>query len=316
MDRRRFIKAATVSSCAIANLNLISCVNKTTDSSTIKSKELKISLAQWSLHKQLQAGTLDPTIFAETSKQKFNINAIEYVSQFYKEKGSNLEFWKEMKSRAIDNGVTNLLIMVDDEGDLAIADKTMRDTSVENHYKWVNAAKELGCHSVRVNAFGEENVDDFMPACVDGMGKLCEYAEKEDINVIIENHGLFSSNAELIVEIIKQVNNPYLGTLPDFGNWCTSTKWGGIENNDCEIQYDIYKGVKEYLPYAKGVSAKAYNFSEQGDQEIIDYHKMIKLVKESDFTGHIGIEYEGDNLSEEKGIIATKKLLEKVWEAT
>ena len=185
---------------------------------------------------------------------------------------------------------------------------------MENHFKWVNAAKILGCHSVRVNAFGESNKEAYRAALTDGMGQLAEYAAKENINIIIENHGLFSSDAKLITDIVKQVNKPNFGTFPDFGNWCLSAKWGSTQN-ECDKAYDRYQGVAEFLPYARAVSAKSYNFNEQGEDRIIDYYKMLKIVKDSGYEGYIGIEYEGVEIGEHDGILATKALMEKVWKS-
>lgn len=275
-------------------------------------KELKISLAQWSLHRAFNAGKMDPEDFASISKENFGINAIELVNQFYVDKVKDEKFWNQMKNQADDIGVRSLLIMVDDEGELGNADRSARIHAVENHYKWVNAAKLLDCHSIRVNAFGDKDEVTFQKSLTDGISRLAEYAGKEGINIIIENHGLFSSNAKMMTEVVKAVNKKNVGTFPDFGNWCLSAKWGSTQIK-CDEQYDIYDGVSEMLPYAKAVSAKSYNFNEQGDHDKIDYYQLLGLVKASSYDGYIGIEYEGSNLSEMEGIKATKALMEKVW---
>ncbi len=272
---------------------------------------LKISLAQWSVHLQLQASEINPGDFASLAKNKFGINAIEYASQFYNDVVEDESYWIKMRERASSEEVESLLIMIDDEGDLGATDDLERTTAVENHYKWVHTAKLLGCHSIRVNAFGGSEEQVLRNALIDGMGRLVDYAGKEDINVIIENHGLLSSKASFICDVIKQVNKPNFGTLPDFGNWCMDAEWGSTAKNECKDSYGIYKGVQEFLPYAKAVSAKAYDFDENGDETTIDYYKMIKLIKDSGYKGYIGIEYEGPNYSENEGILLTKSLLEK-----
>jgi len=275
-------------------------------------QNLKLSLAQWSLHRQFNGGHLNANDFASISMNTYNINAIEYVNQFYKDSGEDEKFWINMKERADNVGVKSLLIMVDDEGDLGLTNDMERKKSVENHFKWINAAKILDCHSIRVNAFGESEKEAFRTAIIDGMGQLSDYAAKENINVIIENHGLFSSDGKLITDIVKQVNKSNFGTLPDFGNWCLSAKWGSTQG-DCGETYDRYEGVSEFLPFAKAVSAKSYNFNAKGEDVIIDYYKMLQIVKKSGYNGYIGIEYEGEVLSEHEGILATKALIEKVW---
>lgn len=313
MNRRSFLKNSVLTATALSTTSLVTYGSKSFFNETNKiMKNLKISLAQWSLHRNFWDGKLDPNDFASIAINTYGINAVEYVNQFYTKSAKDEKFWIRMKEHADNAGVKSLLIMVDDEGDLGISDDKARRKSVENHFKWVNAAKILGCHSIRVNAFGEESKDAFRNALIDGMGQLSDYAANENINVIIENHGLYSSDAKLIVDIVKQVNKPNFGTFPDFGNWCLSAKWGSTQVR-CDKLYDRYQGVTEFLPFAKAVSAKSYNFNEKGEDSIIDYYKMLKIVKDSRFDGFIGIEYEGEVLSEHEGILATKALIEKVW---
>lgn len=273
----------------------------------------KISLAQWSLHRALEQGTTKAVDFAGIAKNTYGIDAVEYVNQFYTDHAKDEPFWQAMKKRADDAGVKSLLIMVDNEGDLGNPNDLARKTAVENHYKWIDAAKILGCHSIRVNAFGQGNRSEIRAALVSGLGMLSEYGAQANINVIIENHGLHTSDAPYMVEIIEAVNSPFLGTLPDFGNWCLDTQWGSTQDNRCSNVYDRYEGVSEFLPFAKGVSAKSYAFDAAGNETIIDYPKMLRLVKDSGFNGHIGVEFEGEHMAEPDGIRATKALIEKVW---
>jgi sugar phosphate isomerase/epimerase len=309
-NRREFIKQMAVGATFLQLPWLASCNPKSTESTMGNSSGLKISLAQWSIHRALEAGTLKAADFPALAKQKYNLDAVEYVNGFYRDKVGDEKFWNQLKQSANENGVQSLLIMVDDEGDLGNPEATQRKLSVENHYKWVHAAALLGCHSIRVNAFGEGSKEAVQQAMVDSMSELCEYAAKESINVVIENHGLYSSDGTWIAEIMKQVNKPNCGTLPDFGNWCLAAKWGTTQGECLEV-YDRYQGVSEMLPYAKGVSAKSYEFDVQGNETRIDYARMLQLVKDSGFQGHIGIEFEGLNLGEHEGILATKALLEK-----
>ncbi len=260
----------------------------------------KISIAEWSLHKMLFAKELTNLEFPEFSKKNFDIHAVEYVNQFFKDAGK--EYLTELKSRTDDLGVENVLIMVDAEGNLGEADDAKRQKAVENHYKWVEAAKFLGCHSIRVNARGRGTMEEVAKAAVDGLGKLTEYASKDNIGVIVENHGGYSSNGKWMSDVIRKVDHPNCGTLPDFGNFRIS----GTE------EYDRYLGMKELMPFAKGVSAKSHEFDEEGNETKSDFYKILKIVKEAGYTGYICIEYEGRVLSEVEGVMATKKLLEKV----
>lgn len=322
MKRRTFIQNTALGTVLMSNgLFLSSCSDnnsgdtQTEETNTISSMspDLNISLAQWSLHRSFKLQELDPVRFPTITQTTYNINAVEYVNGFYRDQAEDEAFWVQLNQQAVDQGVTNLLIMIDEEGDLGNPDNTARKQAVENHYKWVHAAKLLNCHSIRVNAFGQGDASAIKSALVDGLGQLASYAAQENIHVLIENHGLHTSNGAFIVDIIKTVGQSNLGTLPDFGNWCLTAQWGSTQV-PCEEAYDIYQGVKDFLPYAKGVSAKSYDFNEQGEDTRIDYERMLKLVLESNFDGYIGIEYEGKKLSEHEGILATKALLERTWQ--
>ncbi|MEH6306591.1 sugar phosphate isomerase/epimerase family protein [Olivibacter sp. CPCC 100613] len=256
-----------------------------------------ISLAQWSLHKTLFAKQLDNLDFAETAAKKYGIYAVEYVNQFFKDKANDKAYLNEMIKRAKDNGVKNVLIMIDGEGDLGDLDDTVRNKAVENHYKWVEAAKYLGCHAIRVNARGEGTPEEVKDAAVQGLGKLSDFAAKSKISVIVENHGGISSDGQWLSSVLKQVGKKNCGSLPDFGNF---------------YEYDRYQGVTDLMPLAKGVSAKTHDFDSEGNETQIDYLRMMKIVKDAGYKGHVGIEYEGSKLSEDEGIKKTKLLLEKV----
>jgi L-ribulose-5-phosphate 3-epimerase len=264
------------------------------------SQDLKISLAQWSLHKPLFAKEIDNLDFAKIAKEKFGISGIEYVNQFFKDKAKDETYLAELKKRAADHGVTNVLIMIDGEGALGDVDAAKRTTAVENHFKWVDAAKFLGCHSIRVNAETSAGYDEGKKLAADGLRRLSEYAKPLGINVIVENHGGLSSNGKWLSETIRATEMANCGTLPDFGNF---------------YEYDRYQGVSDLMPLAKAVSAKSYDFGEDGNETKIDFARMIKLVRDAKYTGWVGIEYEGNRLSPDEGILATKKLLEKCFAA-
>ena len=262
----------------------------------------RISLAQWSLHRTLFAGELDNLDFARTSKNDFGIEAVEYVNQFFKDKAEDQKYLAEMKVRASDEGVQNVIIMVDLEGALGDPDKAARKQAVENHYKWVEAARFLDCHSIRVNAHSEGTYEEQLDRAADGLHSLTVFGAERGINVIVENHGGLSSNAEWLSAVIRKVDHPRCGTLPDFGNF----------NLGDGKEYDRYQGVKELMPFAKGVSAKSRDFDEHGDESGIDYRRMMKIVLDAGYRGFVGIEYGGNRLSEPDGIRATKSLLERV----
>lgn len=316
--RRKFLKQSGQVGLGIGLLGLTACSQKITDVKTatgmIDTSDLffDISLAQWSLNKAFFGGKLDNLDFAAKAKNDFGIGAIEYVNQFFKDKGEDMAYLKEMKMRADDNGVKSVLIMVDREGGLGDTDDAARKKAVENHYKWVEAAKFLGCHSIRVNAYGEGTASEVSAAAADGLGRLSEFAKKSDINVIVENHGGYSSNGKWLTAVMNKVNMDNCGTLPDFGNFCIKRKNG---SRDCEEEYDRYKGVTELMQHAKAVSAKSHGFDEDGNETNTDYMKMMKIVKDAGYRGYVGIEYEGSGMTADEGIIATRDLLIKAGKA-
>jgi sugar phosphate isomerase/epimerase len=257
----------------------------------------KISLAEWSFHRALSKGEMTNLDFPRIAKTKYNLDAVEYVSTFFKGKGEDTGYLTSLKDSCTKYGVTSLLIMVDGEGNLADTSADARQKAVENHYKWVKAAKFLGCHSIRVNAAGRGTMGQMQAAAIDGLSKLSDYAAKYDINVIVENHGGNSSIGKWLSEIMKTVNRPNCGTLPDLGNF---------------YEYDRYQGVKDMMPFAKGVSGKTHDFDQDGNETVIDYAKMMKIIADSGFKGYIDVEYEGNKLSEPDGVKASIALLDKV----
>jgi L-ribulose-5-phosphate 3-epimerase len=273
----------------------------------------KISLAEWSLHKTIFGGQLDNLDFPKAAKNDYGIEAIEFVNQFFKDKAKDTNYLNELKTRAEGEGVRMLLIMCDGEGRLGDPDPAKRTEAVENHYKWADAAKHLGCHSIRVNAASEGSFEEQQKLAADGLARLTEYGANLGLNVIVENHGGLSSSGEWLAGVMKMVNHPRCGTLPDFGNFCVRFE-GNAWETPCAEMYDRYKGVQELMPYAKAVSAKSHEFNESGEEIHTDYHRMMKIVLDAGYHGYVGIEYEGPTLSEPDGIRATKKLLEKVRE--
>ena len=237
--------------------------------------------------------------------RELGIGGVEYVNQFFKDKARDENYLAELKKICKNEGVTSVLIMCDGEGMVGHPEKAERIKTVENHKKWIDAAKFLGCHSIRVNAGSKGGFEEQQKLAADGLHMLCEYGDTRKINVIVENHGGLSSNGEWLAGVMKRVDHKRVGTLPDFGNF--------IINRETGEEFDRYRGVELLMPYAKGVSAKSNHFDEQGNETRSDYYRLMKIVKDSGYKGWVGIEYEGRELPEKEGVIATKRLLEKVF---
>ncbi len=293
--------------------------------------DFQISLAQWSLHRKyfgdlqarggwqwfgktlrenpdalIQEGE-DPMEFPALAAE-YGIKTIELVNTFYYGKANDMEYWRAFKQKCDEAGVSVGLIMCDALGNLGDADDAARTQAVQNHHAWVDIAKFLGAKTIRVNAAGNGTAEEVAANAVDGLSKLGEYGATQGVNVVVENHGGYSSNGAWLADVMKRVNMDNVGTLPDFGNFC-------IENgpDGCVNEYDRYQGIEELMPYAKAVSAKTHMFDENGNETKSDFSRIMKIVKKSGFKGNIGIEYEGLQLSEDEGIKATKALLEKVF---
>lgn len=262
----------------------------------------EISLAQWSLHRTIRGGKLAHLDFARHTRERFGLEAVEYVSSFWERKPDDAGYLKEMKRRADDAGVRSLLIMVDGQGNLGDPRTKARMKAVSNHVPWLEAARALGCHSIRVNAYSRGSYEEQMKLAADGLARLTEHGASMGLNVIVENHGGYSSNGAWLTGVMRKVDNPRCGTLPDFGNFNLGNgKW-----------YDRYKGVTELMPFAKAVSAKSHEFDEKGNEVRSDYERILRIVRDAGYRGWVGIEYEGSQVSEEQGIIKTRDLLERV----
>jgi len=298
MERREFLKRGVGAVCGVSMGKLAGCTSGEKNRMNAK-MPFKISLAEWSFHRRLfgQKGpALDHLDFAKTAHE-FGIEAVEYCNPFFMDKARDQAYLGEMKKRADEHGIKSLLIMCDNEGKLGDPEEKERIQAVENHYKWAEAARFLGCHSIRVNAYSDGTYDEQLKLAADGLHRLSEFAAPFGINVIVENHGGFSSNGAWVAAVMKTVNLPNCGTLPDFGNF---------------HEYDRYQGVTDLMPFAKGVSAKSYDFDAAGNEINTDFYRMLKIVAKSGYSGYVGIEYEGEHLSEEDGVRTTRDLLRKI----
>jgi L-ribulose-5-phosphate 3-epimerase len=303
MNRRKFLQTTGTLTAGISLSSLTGCA---TSGSAATKPWFDISLAEWSLHRTLGAKKITNLDFPLIARSEFNIGAVEYVNQFFKDKARDETYLRELMSICDGEGVRNVLIMCDGEGNLGDPDTAKRQRAVENHHKWADAAKLLGCHSIRVNA-ATGNAGSFaeqQQRAAEGLAKLGDYCRPLGLNTIVENHGGLSSNGAWLAGVMRLVNQSNVGTLPDFGNFSIDRAKGE--------EYDRYEGTKELMPFAKGVSAKSYDFDAAGNETKIDYRRMLGIVKDAGYRGFIGVEYEGSRLDEYAGIRATKQLLEQI----
>ena len=327
MDRRTFLAAVGATTAAMAQTG---CTPEdgeapsTADEPSGKPPQFDISLAQWSLHRTFFGSALDdgyealfagllsdppsalqgdrkPLEFAAMARE-LGIDAVEYVNTFFFDRATDTAFIQELSQRADGEGVQSLLIMCDAEGSLGDPDSDQRLKAVENHRKWLECAAQLGCRAIRVNAASSGSYEEQQLLAAGGLRGVCELADPLNLSVLVENHGGLSSNGKWLSEVLRMVDHPRAGSLPDFGNFQVS---------ETET-YDKYQGVEELMPLARAVSAKSYDFDDAGNETTIDFERMIRLILAAGYTGHIGIEYEGSRLTEPEGIAATNALLKRL----
>ena len=302
ISRRSFLASAAAVLPAAYSLSLTGCGPASTPGLGSETPLFRISLAEWSLHRTLNAGELDNLDFPRVTKEDYGIDAVEYVNSFFKDRAEDFTYLADLKSRCDGLGVRSVLIMCDGEGALGDPDAAARTQAVENHYRWVEAARFLGCHAIRVNAQSQGTPDEQRDLAADGLRRLSEFADQREINVLVENHGGLSSNGAWLSAVMEAVGHPRCGTLPDFGNF-------NIGNGET---YDRYQGIEELMRYAKAVSAKSHVFDEEGNESEMDFFRIMRIVLNAGYRGYVGIEWEGSEISEPEGIRATKALLERV----
>ncbi|QJW89463.1 TIM barrel protein [Spirosoma taeanense] len=333
-SRRQFLGQLGLSVAGISAASLLP--TQTFADTMAKKLSFDISLAEFSFAGELYSGKMTNMDFPARAKNEFGINVLEYVSGFFNNKHTDQAYLKELKQRTDDLGMKNNLIMVDG-ANIADLDAAKRKQAVEAHHAWVDAAKYLGCTAIRVNlgdtskaisGAPDDPAEEAAKAAADGYHQLLEYAAKQNMNVIVENHFGNSTDIDWLVGVMKQVNMPNAGLLPDFGNFCRqrskpeTNDIKGIMSTKCIQEYDRYEGVKKMMPYAKGISAKTHKFDAAGNETETDFRRMFRIIKDAGFQGYVGIEYEGGimsmynptggYLSSSEGIKATKTLLERV----
>lgn len=311
LTRRTFLKTAGISAAALAAGSAIPKV------ALAAPRKFDISLASYSLHRTIGPGKTSILELPKLARQEFGINAVELVNWMLE--SDDAKYIGEFNQNANDNGVRTLLIMVDRAGAVGATSKSGRDRAVERHKHWLDIARTMGCHSIRMNWAGArantmaapKELDDFIRRSVQPLLAICTYAEQLNLNVLIENHGGPSSHPDALVKLMKAVGHHRLGTLPDFGNFPPR-----VDSNGGPEHVDIYEAVDKMMPYAKAVSAKCYEFDpETGEETRMFYDKLIEIVVDKHgYNGYIGIEYEGLRMPEIEGIKACKALLERLRE--
>jgi len=264
---------------------------------TLESNGLTLAVQQYSFNRQLRDGTFDILDFPKTVVDGTGITALEYFNGHILDKVRDTRFFRELKKRSNDVGATCTMMLCRSDIALDSPDSSTRYNAVEGYIPWMEAVRLLGGNAIRVDCRSDGDFEEQKKYAIDGLRQLCDVAAPFGMNILVENHGGFSSNGKWLADVMSKVEKRNCGTLPDFQNF---------------HGYDPYVGVEELMPYAKIVCAKSKEFDSDGNETNVDYRRMMKIVLDSGFKGSIGIEFEGHGMDPVKGILATKRLIERM----
>ncbi|MCK4967396.1 TIM barrel protein [bacterium] len=284
LTRRSFIgKSLALGAAGLGGLTVGSSIPAHARLNTVKDD---ISLAQYALVKEIRDGLWENLDFPRIAREDFDINGIEFVAALF---GVPIyRHLKQLKRNADNHGVTMVLIMVSGEGSLGSSDKKERKQAVINHRKWIDIAAYLGCHAIRTDCHETKGVppEETLKYAAESYNEMLEYAIPAKVSILVENHGGVSDDPDMMIALMKEVNNLYFGTLPDW------REPGG--------KFDNVERVRKLLPYAQGMS-----FRNQPTDELTE--KMIKMCRDGGYRGFYGIESGG-----REAIKRGKKILDRV----
>ena len=293
VTRREFI-GSTIAAGALAGAGNMSLPGKA--AAADRPTKDDISLAAWSLVREFREGKWKNLDLPRICREDFGINGLEFVNSFFELPTER--YLNQLKKNAAEHGVTLVLIMVDGEGNMSAMEKKERMQAALNHRKWVDIAASLGCHAIRCNVGGpsKDYDQDTMKRAADSFGNLVEYASQYPLNVILENHGGASSNPDMMIGLMKAINSPNFGTLPDFGNI---------------YEFDRYESIRKLVAYAKGISVKT-KFKPNGTHPDYDLEKLLKICMEEGYHGFYGIEQESPDANSWQAVRWSKAVIDRV----
>ena len=289
-NRRLFLQSLGIGSCGLSFGTNLFGKDKSDPN------RFPIGIQEYTFNRLLRSGKLKHLDYPAMVKKELGIEHVEYWSRPFEGKHTDKKFVGELNSRTKGEGISNVLILVDEKHELDHEKKSERDKSVDLHKGWIDCAAQLGCDAIRVNCRMGGDPKDNLNRAVDGVGRLCEYAKDTSVKVVIEPHGRNSQNPDWLLAVMKELDHSHAGILPDFNNFGS---------------YDRYSAVRKTLPYAPAVCAKALKFDDEGNETHTDYFKMLKIVYESTFSGVISIEFEGHGVDPIVGSRMTKELILK-----
>ncbi|MCD6289799.1 MAG: sugar phosphate isomerase/epimerase [Anaerolineae bacterium] len=258
----------------------------------------RISLAGWSVNRRFRRDDQPLSLleFPRVAREEFGIDQIELNEPFFERQDDG--YLNQLRAAANSQGVRMLNIAIDRQGDLGAPNRLDRMLAVSNHTRWFEIAAALGCNAIRANMGGhnDPDVEGRLERLIESFSILAEVGAQMGVYILIENHGGISANPDNILRVIESVNNPWIGTLPDFGNF--------------PPEVDRFAALKKLAPYAVAVHAKAREFDETGNDPTIDTLRCIQIMEQMGYTGSYGIEFEGKE-DDHTGVLKSKALIER-----
>lgn len=147
---------------------------------------------------------------------------------------------------------------------------------------WIDRAAVMGAPHIRIFAGRVEqgmSLAEAKKLCIEAIEECADYAGKKGIFLGIENHGGIVAEAGDILDIVRSVNNPWVGINLDTGNFHSE---------------DPYADLAACAPFAVNVQVKVeIHRKGQAKAEPTDLSRIVQLLRNANYQGYVALEYEG-----------------------
>ena len=154
----------------------------------------------------------------------------------------------------------------------------------------IDLAAFLGSPIIRVfcGRMPEKNGDgdDPWPPMISSYQEVADYAAEKGIHVGLQNH---PSTGDDMMRIRSETDRPNFDFIVDTGQWIGS--YGAYQGDDTP-DVDFYKAIELTMPHAMYLRTKFYEI-ESGVEKLLDYERIVPIIKKNNYNGCISIVYEG-----------------------
>jgi hypothetical protein len=239
----------------------------------------KLSLNERSIAPAIESGLVDHLDFTRIAREELDIRAVDYVTSLFREKLHDESYLTEMNRRAAEFGVRNVLLIVENEGDLACEDNSQRKQSLKKHLSMIDVGQALGCSGVCVQPRGTGDSDEVAKRLVGSLQSLCEVGELRKINVMVSNRGISNISPEWLLRVVDAVGN---------------TKCGIFSYFDGFKHLNPTEGLEKVMPSSKGVCAVSKSTEDSRELHEKRFREMLEIVSNSGYRGYLSLEYQGN----------------------